>query len=124
MEINITLFFQVVQFACAYCFLYKFLFTPACKILDENEQIKKELYENLERNQHVKDILLEDYRVKCSAFKKVLIETVPAESTQSMYQKSMFGSTLYCIEEVHFSEQDKNKTESFLVDHLSRVIKK
>src|SRR3989338_9298507 len=120
MEINVTLVFQVIQFSCAYYFLYKFLFTPACKILDENEQFKNELYKNLEQEQHVKDVLLEDYRVKNSAFKTMLIQTIPLEATQFTHQKSMFGSTSYCVEEVQFSEQDKKEIEAFLVDHLSR----
>ena len=124
MEPNVTLILQAMQFACAYYFLYTFLFTPASKILDENEQLKNELYKNLEQEQHVKDVLLEDYRVKNSAFKSALMQTIPVEATQSSHQKSMFGSTSYCVEEVQFSEQDKKITESYLVDHLSRVVKK
>lgn len=124
MDINVTLILQAMQFACAYCFLYKFLFAPAYKILQDDELFKNELYKNLEQEQQVKDALLQDYHVKSSAFKSELIQVIPAQATESAYQESMFGSTLYCVEKIQLSEQDREKTESFLVDRLSQVIKK
>lgn len=124
MEINVTLVLQAMLFACSYCFLYRFLFAPACKILDENEQFKHELYNNLEQEQQIKDALLQDYQVKNNAFKGMLIQAIPALSTSSIHQKSMIGSTLYCVEASTLSDEDRIKTESFLVDHLSQVIKK
>lgn len=124
MEVNVTLILQAVQFACAYYFLYKFLFAPASKILDENEQFKNKLYTTLEQEQQIKDALLQDYHVKNNAFKGMLIQTIPEQATELVHQKSMIGSTLYCFEKIHLSEQDIKKTESYLVEHLSRVIKK
>lgn len=124
MDVNVTLFLQAMQFACAYYFLYNFLFAPACKILDENEQFKKKLYKNLEQEQQIKDALLQDYHIKNNAFKHILIQTIPEQATQSIYQKSMVGSTLYCVEKSQLSEQDIKKTEIYLIDHLSQVIKK
>ena len=124
MEVNVTLVLQALQFACVYYFLYKYVFAPSCKILDENEQLKNKLYKNLEHEQHIKDALLHDYNVKNTAFKQELIQDIPESATQSSYQESMFGSTLYCIEENHLSQHDKEKTELFLVDRLSQVVKK
>ncbi len=124
MEINVTLFLQVIQFACAYYFLYRFLFTPACKILDEEEQFKNQLYQNLEQQQQIKDALLQDYHVKNHAFKTKLIDTIPAQATALAHQKSTFGSTLYSAEIVELSQVEIEKTQDFLVDHLSKVIKK
>jgi hypothetical protein len=124
MEVNITLVLQALQFFCAYYFLYKFLFIPACKILDEQKHLKKMLYKKLEEDQQVKDALLQDYYVKNNVFKSMLIETIPLEATQIVHQKTMFDSTSYCIEKIELSEQNKKKTELFLIDHLSRVIKK
>lgn len=124
MEINITLILQAMQFACAYYFLYRFVFAPAYQILQDDEQFKNELYKNLEREQQVKDALLQDYRVKNSAFKSELIQVIPVQTTQSTHQESMFGSTLYCVEKIQLSKQDREITESFLVDRLSQVIKK
>jgi F0F1-type ATP synthase membrane subunit b/b' len=124
MEINVTLLLQAMLFACSYCFLYRFLFVPACKILDENEELKNELYKKLEQEQQIKDALLQDYHVKNNAFKGMLIQAIPELSTRSTHQKTMFGSTLYCVENVTLSEQDREKTETFLVDHLSQVVKK
>lgn len=124
MEVNVTLILQALQFACAYYFLYRYLFVPSCKILDEDEQLKNELYKKLEHEQQIKDALLHDYHVKNSAFKGVLLQEIPAESTQSSHQESMFGSTLYHVEAQQLSQLDRNETELFLVERLSQVIKK
>lgn len=124
MEVNVTLVLQIILFMCAYYFLYNFLFVPAYKILDENEQFKNKLYHNLEQEQQVKDALLQAYYVKNSAFKGMLISAIPEQSTQPVHQKTTLSSISYCFEEMHFSEEDRKKTESFLVDHLSQVIKK
>ena len=72
----------------------------------------------------MKDALLQDYHAKHSAFKGLLQQTIPVQSTQLVYQKSMVGSTSYRVEDVEFSQEDIKKTETFLVDHLSQVIKK
>ncbi|MBV8660667.1 MAG: hypothetical protein JO129_00800 [Candidatus Dependentiae bacterium] len=124
MEVNITLVLIMIQFACVYCFLYKFLFAPASRILDENDQLKKKLYKNIEQEQQAKDILIQEYQTKSNAFKDELIKNIPEQATESSYQKSTFNATLDIIEKVQLSEQDKEKIESFLVDHLSQVIKK
>ena len=124
MEVNVTLILQVIQFAIAYLFLYRFLFAPACKILDEEESVENRLHKKIEKEQQVKDALLQDYHEKNSRFKSTLMQTIPTQATESAYQKSMFGSTLYSIEENKLSDQDRKQTESFLVDHLSQVIKK
>ncbi|MDP3788720.1 MAG: hypothetical protein Q8Q60_05400 [Candidatus Chromulinivorax sp.] len=124
MEINITLILQAMLFACSYCFLYKFLFAPSCKILQDEEQVKHELYMQLEKEQQVKDALLQDYYVKNHAFKSILLQSIPELSTESVHQKSTFGSTSYCVEDSTLTEQDRKQTESFLVERLSQVIKK
>ena len=124
MEVNVTLILQALQFACAYYFLYTYLFAPACKLLDADEQAKNELYKKLEREQQIKDALLHDYHVKNNAFKGVLLREIPMQATQTSYQESMFGPTLYHIELDQLSQLDREKTELFLVDRLSQVIKK
>jgi len=124
MEINITIVLQALQFVCVYYFLYKFLFTPASKILDEDEHLKNQLYKNLEHEQQIKDALVKDYHDKNSVLKHKLMQGVPDQATQFAHEKSTFGSTLYSIEKSKLSEQDREKSESFLVDRLSQVIKK
>ena len=124
MEINITLILQAMQFGCVYYFLYTFLFAPAYKILDEDEQIKKDLYKNLEHEQQVKDALLRDYHVKSDAFKTALLQDIPEQATQSVHQESMFNSVLDNVEKNQLSQQDREQTQLFLVDSLSKVIKK
>ena len=122
MEVNVTIILQVMQFAIAYLFLYRFLFAPACKILDEEELVENQLHKKVEKEQQVKDALLQSYHEKNSHFKSELMQTIPVQSTESVHQKSMFGSTLYSIEKNQLSDQDRKKTESFLVDHLSQVV--
>ena len=124
MEVNITLVLIMVQFVSVYYFLSKFLFTPAYKILDEEEQFKNKLYKNIELEQQKKNTFQQDYLAKNNDFKDALIKTIPEQATESGYKKSIFGSTLYSVEKVELSEQDREKIESFLVDHLSQVIKK
>ncbi len=124
MEINVTLILQAFLFACSYCFLYKFLFAPSCKILHDEERVKHELYTQLEKEQQLKDALLQDYHAKNNACKGMLIQSIPELSTKSVHQKSTFGSTSYCIEDSALTEQDRKQTESFLVERLSQVIKK
>ncbi len=124
MEINVTIVLQALQFFCVYYFLYTYLFIPASKILDENEQIKNELYKNIEYEQQIKNALQQDYNVKNSLCKSMLIENIPEQAIQTVHQKSMFDSTLYCVEKNQLSKEDKDKTEAFLIDRLSQVIKK
>lgn len=124
MEINITLILQALQFACAYCFLYKFVFTPACIILDENDKFENELYQNLEKAQQVKDALLQDYHVKNNACKSVLLDAIPELTIDTVCKKSMVNSASYKVEQITLSQEEIKKTEAFLVDHLSQVIKK
>ena len=124
MEINVTIVLQVLQFGCVYYFLYRFLFAPASKMLDENEAFKNKLYKDLEHEQQIKDSLQQDYHAKNSAFKKKLVQDIPEQATQLVHEKSMFGSTLYLVENNELSPQDREKTEAFLVDRLSQVIKK
>ena len=124
MEINVTIVFQTLQFVCVYYFLYKFLFAPASQILDEDEAFKNKLYKNLEHEQQIKDSLQEDYHAKNSVFKHKLMQDIPQQATQLVHEKSNFGSTLYIVENNELSPQDREKTEAFLVDRLSQVIKK
>ena len=123
MEVNVTLVLQALQFACVYYCLYRFLFTPACPILDEQEQLKQDLYKNLEYEQQVKDALLQDYRVKNDAFKSTLLDDIPEQATQLGYQESTFHSVLPSQQENQLSQQDKQEIEEFLVENLSKVIK-
>lgn len=124
MDINITLVLQALLFACSYCFLYKFLFAPSCTILQEEEQLKQDLYLQLEKEQQVKDALLQDYHVKNHAFKTALIQAIPQVVTQADDQKTAVPSTSHVAQPVVVSEQNIEQTESFLVEHLSQVIKK
>jgi hypothetical protein len=124
MEINVTIFLQAMQFVCVYYFLYKFLFVPASKILDEQEQFKHNLYKNLETQQQVKDVLLRDYHIKNDACKTSLLQTLPEQATESVHQPSMFNSVLDMHEKNQLSPQDRQNIQLFLVDSLSRIIKK
>ncbi len=124
MEINVTIVLQALQFVCVYYFLYKFLFIPACKILDEDEQIKNKLYKNLEHEQKIKDALTQDHQEKSCVLRHKLMQNIPHQAVQLVHEKSIFGSTLYSVEKNQLSEKDREKLESFLVDRLSQVIKK
>jgi F0F1-type ATP synthase membrane subunit b/b' len=124
MEINVTIVLQTLQFVSVYYFLYKFLFAPASQILDEDEAFKNKLYKNLEHEQQIKDSLQEDYQAKNTVFKHKLMQDIPQQATQLVHEKSIFGSTLYIVENNELSPQDREKTEAFLVDRLSQVIKK
>lgn len=123
MEINITLILQMMQFGFAYYFLYKFVFTPAYKLLDEKEEFKNSLYKNLEKEQQNKEDLLKKFYTKNNDFKAILIEAVPKKAGESLYQKTTCSITEYTVNTVDFSEQDRKKTEDFLINHLSQVIK-
>lgn len=123
MEINVTIVVQAIQFGCVYYFLYKFLFVPACKILDEQEQVKQNLYQNLEQAQQIKDALLQDYHVKHDAFKSILLQNVPEQAVESVYQKSKDSRVLDCDEQFELSQQEKQNIKEFLVNNLSKVIK-
>ena len=124
MEINVTLFLQALQFACVYYFLYVNLFIPAYTILDENERLKHELYKNLEREQHIKDALLRDYNTKNSNFKRILLQEIPEQATESSCSEGLSFTSIYDGQAQQLSEQDKEEIECFLVDRLSQVIKK
>ncbi|MBP6870062.1 hypothetical protein KBC04_04220 [Candidatus Babeliales bacterium] len=124
MELNITLVLQILQFFCAYYFLYRFVFAPASKILEENEQSKDLLYRDLEKEQSVKDALLKKFHEKNIMFKDLLLQAIPEKATQSIYYASKFSCASYSVESVEFVEKDKQKTEDFLIEHLSQVVKK
>jgi len=123
MEVNITLILQVLQFMCGYFFLRRFLFVPACKILDEEDLFKMTLYKNLERQQQIKDSLLQDYYVKNNKCKHLLQNAIPSQATELIYQKTTLSTTLYAVEKIQVSQQDREKAETFLIDHLSQVKK-
>lgn len=124
MEVNITLLLQMMQFGCAYYFLYRFVFIPAYQKLDEDDLSKRLLYKNLEQEQQVKDILLQDFQFKNKLFKEMLLQNIPEKATQSIYQKSTFNIPLHIVDQVEFLQQDTIVIEDFLIDHLSRVVKK
>ena len=124
MEINITLVLQIVQFMSVYYFLYTFLFVPACKILDEQAEYKNNLYKDLECQQQVKDALLQDALVKKDAFKAYLLQEISDNAVRSAPQVSTFGLVLKGIEKNQVSEVSKKEAQAFLVEQLSRIIKK
>ncbi len=123
MEVNITLVLQVIQFLCVYYALYRLLFIPAYQILDEQEQVKKTLYKELEVAQQVKDALLQDFHIKTDAFKATLLQEIPEQASQSVYQKSTIHGVVVHSQPEQILQEDIEKTETFLVDHLSRIIK-
>lgn len=123
MEVNITLVLQVIQFLCVYYALYRLLFIPAYQILDEQEQVKKTLYKELEVAQQVKDALLQDFHIKTDVFKATLLQEIPEQASQSGYQKSTIHGVVGHSEPEQILQEDIEKTETFLVDHLSRIIK-
>lgn len=124
MEINITLLLQMLQFGCAYYFLYRFLFIPAYEKLDEQEQSKRFLYKNLEQEQHIKDVLLQDLHLKNKIFKDALVQTIPEKATQPIYQKSNYPQIAPFVDKAEFLQQDKTVIEELLINHLSQVVKK
>lgn len=123
MDINIMLFLQVGQFGIAYFFLYRFLFAPAYKILCEQELFEKKLYKDLEQEQEVKVSLQKTYRQRQLALKESLMNMVPADAVHNQFEKLQTESTLYHVDEIEISKKIIEKTEDFLVENLSRVIK-
>jgi F0F1-type ATP synthase membrane subunit b/b' len=123
MEVNVTLLLQVIQFLCVYYALYKLLFIPAYQILDEQEQVKKTLYKELEVAQQIKDALLQDFHIKTDVFKATLLQEIPEQASQSGYQKSTIHRVVGHSQPEQILQEDIEKTETFLVDHLSRIIK-
>ena len=123
MDINITLFLQAAQFAIAYFFLSKYLFAPAYKILDEQELFERNLYKNLEQEQLAKKTLEVTYKQRQKTLKDSLIDTIPVSGIESSRQKLDIGSTLYDVDAIEKLVVDRKKTEDFLIDNLSQVIK-
>ena len=117
------LFFQIVQFGIAYFFLYKFLFAPAYKILHEQELFEKKLHKDLEQEQSLKKSLQNTYHQRQLVLKESLIDMVPVDAVRKSYQKIEAGSTLYHVDKIEISKSLIEKTEIFLVENLSQVIK-
>ncbi len=124
MEVNVTVILQALQFACAYYFLYKFLFAPACRILDEQEVEKQILYKNLEQAQQIKDALLQDYHIKNDAFRSILLQSVPEQATQTYDQQSISHSIVSVDTHDELPQEDRQEIQQFLVDRLSKVVTK
>ncbi len=124
MEVNVTLVLQTLQFLCVYSFLYRCLFIPACKLLDERERFEHYLQADLKEHKQEQQVLQQEYRAWSQQAKDELIQQIPEQATKSEYKKSDLGSTLYELQKVEFLEQDLQKTEEFLVDHFSRIVKK
>ena len=123
MDINITIFFQAAQFIIAYVFLYKFLFAPAYEILYKQELIEADLYKQIEQEHHVKNSLQKTYHQRQLALKVSLIDMIPADAVQSGCRKLETGSTLYHVEKIELSQAKVEKTENFIIDNLSQVLK-
>lgn len=125
MDVNMTLVLQAMQFGCVYYCLYNFVFAPAYKIIDEKDEFARSLRKKLEQEMQTKDILLAEYNIKNAEFKSSLMQTIPQEDLQdASVVKTSHSSTLYSIEPVCVSDEDKKKAESFLVNYLSKVVKK
>lgn len=123
MDINIMLFLQIGQFGIAYFFLYRYLFAPAYKILNEQELFEKKLYKDLEQEQGIKISLQKTYRQRRFALKESLMHMVPEDAVQSHLQKVEGQSVLYHVEEIEISKKKIEETKLFLVENLSQVRK-
>ena len=123
MDINITIFFQAIQFGIAYFFLYKYLFAPAYKVLYEQELFEKKLYENLEQEKEIQRSLCQNFNERQVALRSSLMKMVPIHSISYHHEKINSNSMLYQIDKVKVSSEQIEKTEHFLIDNLSQVIK-
>ena len=123
MDINITIFFQAAQFVIAYFFLYKFLFAPAYKVLHEQEIIEEDLYKKIEQEHLIKSSLQKTYHQRQLALKASLIDMIPSDAVQSGSQKLETDSTLYHVDKIQISQAEIEKTEHFVIDNLSQVLK-
>ena len=123
MDINIMIFLQAMQFGIAYFFLYRFIFVPAYKILDEQKMVEEKLYYDLEREQSTKDSLQKMYRQRQLACKESLMNMIPIDAQQYQPQKKDTGSTLYHVDSIELSKKIIKETENFLVENLSQVRK-
>ncbi|AXK60582.1 hypothetical protein [Candidatus Chromulinivorax destructor] len=123
MDINIMLFFQIGQFGIAYFFLYRYLFAPAYKILDEQELFEKKLYKDLEQEQGVKVSLEKTYRQRQLMMKESLMNMVPADAVETHLHKLKGQSILYHVDHIEISKNNREQTETFLVENLSQVRK-
>jgi len=124
MDINITLVLQGAQFFCVYFILYRFIFAPALSILNHDESIKDLLLKKIEGEEKIKNTALECYTIKHDEHKSQLIQAIPQASTQIIQKTSMKNIASYAIEIIELSKQDKYKIQSFIIDNVSRVIKK
>jgi|GEM_PF-1356905 len=123
MDINITVLIQALQFGIAYYFLYHFLFTPACKVLDEDAEIEKKLHESLNLEHGIKNDLQCKYKEKSLALKHALIKEIPSVSIEAGSKKNEKTSTLYSVENVEVLEKKLEDVEQFLINNLSQVVK-
>jgi len=123
MDINITIFFQAIQFFIAYFFLYRFLFAPVYDILREQEFYEKKLHENLEKKHNIKDSLQKTFMQRQIALKTLLINMIPDDIFKLIHQKSNKDVILYRVEKNENSSTSLDDMENFLIDNLSQVIK-
>lgn len=123
MDINIMIFLQAMQFGIAYFFLYRYIFVPAYKILDEQKMFEQKLYYDLEQEQSAKDSLQKTYRQRQLACKESLMNMIPINAEPYEIQKIDNNSTLYHVDKIELSKKNIELAENFLVENLSQVRK-
>lgn len=123
MEVNITVILEMMQFFCAYYFLYTFVFAPGYAILLQDKFIKDKLSKEVEDDRLIKDTLLHEYQLENKTLKNLLITTIPIESYQDQYKQVQIDKSLYEVEKIIIAKKDIENTKAFLIDRLSQVSK-
>jgi len=124
MDINITVFFQAIQFFIAFFFIYIFLFIPACKALEEQEIYENTLQTNVQTEANHKLALLNDLHEQKLELKMLLMQAVPCSLSVDVFQ-CMQAKELICnVDAMNLTIEKASEVHSFLIENLSKVCKK
>jgi hypothetical protein len=122
MEVNFTLIIQGVQFFCTYGFLYKYFFTPVYQVIVAQEKQTLLLLQDLEEQKKIEQNILLQFSEQKFQNQKVLLQSL--EQLESSLEVHVVDPVVIDEKTLVFQVQDIEHIESFLVNHLSEVVKK
>lgn len=120
MEINITLFIQMVQFFIAYQFLHRYIFAPAYEIIHKEDKATQKLEGKISTLQHSMEDQRKENRKDWEKVQKKLLSNVSTEEFGSQKPVDLENLNLYSTKCELRNDAVKEGTE-FLQEHVVKV---
>ena len=119
-SIDVTLFFQIINFLTVFWFLRKYIFIPSSKILEDQE------FQDLELKQLIKELLTkkddatEKMNLRLSEMKNQLKALIPIKKQESLYINKDLQNEAENFN-LLLSQDERQKIKKMISDSLAEV---